>query len=226
MGEKTPTRSVRPGTKPPSPRRQRPAGDTSLPVLTQARGCTVCAPHLPRGPRPLLAGSNRSCLLIIGQAPGQAAHDSGIPWNDRSGDRLREWLGLSREQFYDPSLVALMPMGFCYPGKGRAGDAPPRPECAPLWHPRLLETFRRVRLTVYVGRYAFDRYLSQEFDTQTDAIRASVALLPSRLALPHPSPLNNRWLAKNRWFEPDVVPAVQRGVIAALSGLAGSSRHQ
>lgn len=156
-------------------------------------------------------------MLIIGQAPGLAAHNSGTPWNDRSGDRLRDWLGLTREEFYDDALVALMPMGFCYPGKGRTGDAPPRPECAPLWHPRLLKEFRSVRLTIYVGRFAFDRYLSSEFDTQTEAIRACSTLLPSRLALPHPSPLNNRWLAKNPWFDRDVTPMLSEATRAALT---------
>lgn len=187
-----------------------------LRVLAEARACGVCAEHLPAGPRPLVAGSARSRVLIIGQAPGQAAHESGVPWNDRSGDRLREWLGLGPERFYDEGLVALMPMGFCFPGKGRTGDAPPRPECAPLWHPRLLGVLGGVRLTIYVGRFAFERYLSETYATQTEAIRACRELLPARMALPHPSPLNNRWLAKNRWFEREVVPQLAGAVNAAL----------
>lgn len=197
-----------------------------LPVLQEARECTVCAPKLPLEPRPLVAGTARSRVLIIGQAPGRAAHESGVPWNDASGERLRVWLGLSSEQFYDPTMVALMPMGFCYPGKGRTGDAPPRPECAPLWHARLLGAFREVRLTLYVGRYAFERYLSAEFDTQTEAVRAFTSLLPTRLALPHPSPLNNRWLAKNRWFEREVLPVLATTVKAVVSGTTVSRTRQ
>lgn len=203
---------------PTSPARRKIArASMPLPILAEVRACTRCAAQLPLPPRPLVAGSARSRLLIIGQAPGLAAHESGIPWNDRSGDRLREWLGISREQFYDDAIVALMPMGFCYPGKGRTGDAPPRPECAPLWHPRMHAALTGVRLSIFVGRFAFERYLGAEFDSQTSAVRASAALLPSRMALPHPSPLNNRWLAKNRWFERDIVPLLRTGVHAAIT---------
>ena len=187
-----------------------------LPVLREARACTVCAPHLPLGPRPLLAGARGSRILIIGQAPGAAAHASGVPWDDRSGERLRAWLGVTPEVFYNPALVALMPMGFCYPGKGRSGDNPPRPECAPLWHERIRGALGAVALTVYVGQYAFARYLGDEYATITDAARAFDELLPSRVALPHPSPRNNIWLKKHRWFEKDAVPALQRCVASAL----------
>lgn len=190
---------------------------TSLRVITEARACTHCERHLPLGPRPLLAGSRESRVLIIGQAPGKAAHESGIPWHDRSGDRLREWLGVSNEQFYDDRLIALMPMGFCYPGKASSGDAPPRPECAPMWHDKLLSKLASVGLTVYIGHYAFDRYLSGDFGTITEAVAAAPTLLPARIALPHPSPRNNIWLKKHDWFGRDVLPALRARVQALMA---------
>ncbi len=187
-----------------------------LRVIQEARRCEICADALPFAPRPLLAGSATARVLIIGQAPGSAAHESGVPWDDRSGERLRAWLGLGGDVFYDPTRVALMPMGFCYPGKGRGGDLAPRAECAPLWHDRILKALTGVRLTVYVGRYAFERYLSSDFSALTAAVRAADALLPKRAALPHPSGRNNLWLAKNPWFEMDVLPRVRKRVRSAL----------
>lgn len=188
-----------------------------LSIIRDARACVVCAEALPFEPRPLLAGSLKSRLLIIGQAPGIAAHESGTPWNDPSGERLRTWLGLSTEQFYNPNLVALMPMGFCYPGKGRTGDAPPRPECAPLWHARILAKLGRIKLTIYVGRYAFEHYLKSDFTDITEAALHPERLLPERCALPHPSPLNNRWLARHRDFERQVIPRVRDSVASVMS---------
>lgn len=186
--------------------------DTTLRVLNEARGCTTCHSSLPLGPKPLVAGSKTSRLLIIGQAPGKVAHTSGVPWSDQSGQRLREWLGLSDEQFYDESLVALMPMGFCYPGTGSSGDMPPRPECAPLWHDKLAKAFKRVELTVYIGQYAFGRYLSPLHATLTDAVAAHASLLPERICLPHPSPRNNIWLKKHPWFASELLPALRAQV--------------
>jgi len=186
------------------PQRPRP-----LPIVEEARKCKVCADHLPLGPKPLLEASSSTRILIIGQAPGRAAHESGIPWNDRSGERLRTWLGVSMEQFYDSTLIGLMPMGFCFPGTGKSGDMSPRPECAPLWHDPILSCLSKLELTITVGQYAFDRYLAAEFASLTDAVRGFDALLPARLALPHPSPRNNIWLRKNPWFETDVLPRVQ-----------------
>jgi len=185
-------------------------------VIAEARACTLCASGLPLGPRPLVRGNERSRIVIIGQAPGRAAHESGVPWNDRSGDRLRGWLGLSREAFDDERLVALVPMGFCYPGTGRSGDAPPRPECAPLWHPRIFDGLRSVELAVVVGRHAFERYLGAEFGSVTEAVRAHRRLLPGRVALPHPSPRNNSWLRKHAWFEREALPAVRERVEAIV----------
>lgn len=189
-----------------------------LPILLeQARACRVCEEHLPEEPRPLLQGSTKSRILIIGQAPGKATHDSGIPWDDRSGVRLRDWLGLTDEQFYNPDLVAFLPMGLCYPGKARSGDAPPRPECAPLWHPPLLEAWAHVKLTLILGKYAHDRYLRESFATITDAVYGYDTLLPQRLALPHPSPRNNLWLKKHPWFTDDVLPKLKKRVRAVLA---------
>lgn len=190
-------------------------------VMAEARACTLCAPGLPLGPRPLVRGSERSRIVIIGQAPGRAAHESGVPWNDRSGDRLRDWLGLSREAFDDERLVALVPMGFCYPGTGRAGDAPPRPECAPLWHPRIFGGLRSVELAVIVGRHAFERYLGAEFGSVTEAVRAHRRLLPGRVALPHPSPRNNLWLKQHAWFEREALPAVRARVESIVRSVRG-----
>lgn len=187
-------------------------------LMDEARACRVCEPHLPRGCRPLVWGSQASRVLLISQAPGAAAHESGVPWDDRSGDRLRGWLGLSPEEFYDPSLVGILPMGFCYPGKGKNGDLKPRPECAPAWHPRLLRGFESVRLTIFIGRCAFERYLSEECGSLTEAVRANERWLPERAAMPHPSPRNNIWLKKHPWFQSEVVPVVREAVRHAVGG--------
>jgi len=185
-------------------------------LFDEARACTICAADLPLGPRPLLQGSSTSRLLVIGQAPGEAAHDRGVPWEDRSGDRLRAWLDIEAAVFYDADRVALLPMGFCFPGKSDRGDLAPRPECAEAWHDRFLRLFENVQLTIVLGRYAFDRYLSGQFRTITAAVAAYDDLLPDRIALPHPSPRNNRWLAKHPWFEREVLPALRRRVRDAL----------
>lgn len=186
-------------------------------VIDEARTCRACEAELPRGCRPLLQGSRDSRVLLISQAPGAAAHESGVPWDDRSGDRLRDWLGVTKDEFYDPSKVGILPMGLCYPGKGASGDLRPRPECAPMWHDRLLPVFGRVGLTLYVGRFAFERYLSAEFETLTDAVRGGARLLPGRAALPHPSPRNNIWLKRHGWFERECLPRIRGAVRGALS---------
>lgn len=187
-------------------------------ILDEARACRICADHLPHGPRPLLQASPGSKLLIIGQAPGARAHESGTPWDDRSGDRLREWLGLTPEQFYDAKLVALLPMGLCYPGTSGRGDLPPRPECAPEWHERILSRLSKVELTIFVGKYAVEQYLGDSYGKLTDAVRDAEGMLPSRIALPHPSPRNNLWLAKHPWFEADVLPRLREQTARALKG--------
>ena len=181
-------------------------------LLTEIRGCDVCAQHLPLGPRPVLSAHRGARLLIIGQAPGARVHESGVPWDDPSGDRLRDWLGIDRSLFYGKS-VALVPMGFCYPGSGRSGDLPPRPECAEEWHERVLEQLPNVRLTLLLSRYAHARYLGKRAkESLTRTVECWKEYLPRQLPLPHPSPRNNRWLAVNPWFADEVVPYLRRRV--------------
>ena len=192
-------------------------------IIQEARSCRLCEEVLPLGPRPLIQGSEGSRVLVIGQAPGAVAHETGIPWNDRSGVRLRGWLGIADEVFYDPERVALMPMGFCYPGKGRSGDLAPRPECAPRWHEQMLGAFRHVGLIVIVGGHAASRYAPRG-GSITSLARDFAAWLPDRIVIPHPSPRNGLWLRKNPWFEAEAVPALQARVRELLAGWAGSSR--
>ncbi|MGP1397446.1 MAG: uracil-DNA glycosylase family protein [Inquilinaceae bacterium] len=180
-------------------------------ALAEARACRVCAAHLPLGPRPVMRASVTAGLLIIGQAPGTRVHETGIPWNDASGDRLRDWLGLDREAFYDETRIAIVPMGFCYPGvDAKGGDKPPRPECAPLWHPRLLAGMPSIRLTLLVGVYAQKRYLgTARKKTMTDTVRAWRDYGPNLLPLPHPSWRNTAWLRRNPWFEAEILPVLR-----------------
>ena len=183
------------------------------PLLAEVRACRLCEPHLPHGPRPVVQAGAEAKLLIVGQAPGRRVHETGIPWNDPSGDRLREWLGLSRDLFYDERLVAIVPTAFCYPGKGKSGDLPPRPECAPAWHARLLAAMPEVELTLLVGRYAQECYLRENAkSTLTDTVAAYAQYLPRYLPLPHPSPRNQAWWKANPWFERDVLPELRRRV--------------
>ena len=185
-------------------------------LLEEIRGCTLCADHLPLGPKPLLQAAPSARVLLIGQAPGSTAHASGKPWDDRSGQRLREWLGIDEETFYDPKRVALVPMGFCYPGTGNGGDLPPRPECAPAWHQKLRGSLKRIELTILLGRYAYEHELGDRYDTLTEATRDYLNLLPHTMVLPHPSPRNNRWLAQNPWFLNNAVPALQTRLQQAM----------
>lgn len=187
-------------------------------LLDEVRACRLCAEFIPHPPRPLLAASANSRILIVGQAPGAVAHQSGIPWSDRSGDRLREWLGMVREEFYDEQCVSLLPMGFCFPGRGKTGDLPPRPECAAKWHDEILSRLDKVRMRIYVGRYPLVRYFGGEYRSVTEAVAAYESLLPARVILPHPSPRNQLWLSRNRWFEESVLPAVQNAVQQACQG--------
>lgn len=169
------------------------------------------------GYEPIYAASPRSRIVIIGQAPGRQAQDSRIPWNDASGVKLRQWLGVTAEQFYDPDTIALLPMDFYYPGKGAHGDLPPRPAFASQWHPRILATMPEVRLTVLIGSYAQKHYLGSDAKKNlTETVRAYRDFLPDRIPLVHPSPLNFRWQAKNPWFEAEVLPALQTLVAAAI----------
>ena len=185
-------------------------------LLREIRACTVCAKALKLGPRPIVQFGAKARIVIIGQAPGSRVHESGVPWRDDSGDRLRDWTGLSDAEFYDPNKVALMPMGFCYPGKGRSGDLPPRPECAPLWHERILATLKDIRLTLLVGSYAQARYL--ETKSLTDAVRDFRGHGPDFFPLPHPSWRSGIWMKRNPWFEKDVLPALRKSVRKVLKG--------
>lgn len=180
-------------------------------LLKDVRACTACADHLPLGPRPILRAEAAARVLIVGQAPGTRVHETGIPWNDPSGDTLREWLQLDRETFYDASRVAIVPMGFCYPGRlARGGDAPPRPECAPQWHPPLLEALPNVECIVLCGQYAHAYYLGdRRKKTLAETARAWREFAPTYWPLVHPSPRNRLWLKRNPWFEDEVVPAVR-----------------
>lgn len=186
-------------------------------LLAQVRACQLCQAHLPLGPRPVVQMAPQARIMIIGQAPGTRVHATGIPWNDPSGDTLRSWLQVSREQFYDPTLFAIMPMGFCYPGRGKSGDLPPRPECAPTWHQQLLEQLPNIELTLLIGQYAQRYYLKKRYRTLTETVYHWRDVGPALFPLPHPSPRNRYWLSKNPWFEQETVPALRRRMQQALA---------
>jgi len=181
-------------------------------LLSEVRNCRQCEPSLPLGANPVLRASASAKLLIVGQAPGTKVHATGIPWNDPSGDRLRGWLQMERDTFYDENHIAIVPMGFCYPGRGKSGDLPPRPECAPLWHQRILTAMPEVELVLLVGSYAQRHYLGASRETLTDRVRRWTDFGPRYFPLPHPSPRNTLWLRRNPWFEAEVVPALRRRV--------------
>lgn len=195
-------------------------GSKAIPLrdlLQDIRGCRHCEDILPLGPRPVLRAAAGARILIVGQAPGTKVHATGIPWDDPSGVRLRQWLAMEPEQFYDESSIAIVPMGFCYPGKGKSGDLPPAPDCAPLWHDRLLELMPEVELVLLVGSYAQQYYLGKPRETLTARVRRWADFGPRFLPLPHPSPRNSLWLRRNPWFETDVVPALRERVAQVLS---------
>lgn len=189
-------------------------------LLEAVRACTICAPALPHGVRPVVQLSAQSRVLIAGQAPGRRVHESGVPFDDPSGDRLRDWLGVDRDTFYDPAAFAILPMGFCYPGTGKSGDLPPRPECAPAWREELLGHLTSLRTTLIVGRWAMEYHLGRG-QTLTEAVQAWRSGWPDRLPLPHPSPRNRAWFKRNPWFEQDVVPAL-RSRVADVLGSKGA----
>jgi len=179
-------------------------------LLKEVRACGLCEPALPCPPKPILRAAASARILIVGQAPGRRVHETGIPWNDPSGDRLRDWMQVSRDTFYDESRIAIIPTGFCYPGTGSGGDLPPRPECAPLWHPRLLAALPNIRLTLLIGSYAQAFYLGERAQkTLTETVCHYRGYLPEFLPLPHPSPRNQMWLRRNPWFEEEVVPLLR-----------------
>ncbi|MFD0739113.1 uracil-DNA glycosylase family protein [Lysobacter koreensis] len=184
-------------------------------LLVQIRACRLCAAQLPLGPRPVLRAGSGARLLVVGQAPGTRVHASGVPWDDASGKRLREWLQMDAVTFYDASRVAIVPMGFCYPGRGSSGDAPPRPECRATWHPRLLPLLPDVELTLLVGQYAQAYFLHERRKpTLGETVRAWRDYLPRYLPLPHPSPRNVAWFKRNPWFGDEVLPVLRERVRA------------
>ncbi|WP_174236687.1 uracil-DNA glycosylase family protein [Dyella sp. S184] len=191
-------------------------------LLIEIRACRLCVAHLPLGPRPVLQASSTARLLIVSQAPGRKVHNTGIPFNDVSGERLRDWLGIDHDMFYDASRVAIVPMGCCFPGTGRGGDLPPLPECAPTWHPRLLPLLKQVQLTLVIGQYAQAGILGVPRGTRlTDTVQAwREHLAHGRLPLPHPSPRNRLWLVRNPWFETELLPLLRERVAAALHAAA------
>lgn len=187
-------------------------------LLSEIRSCRICEAHLPLGPRPILAAATTARILLVGQAPGSKVHATGIPWNDPSGDRLRDWFDMPKDIFYDPAQIAIVPMGFCYPGKGERGDLPPRPECAAAWQEKLLALLPNIRLTLAIGQYAVKYHLGRKRKknlaetVQHWASYAGEGIIP----LPHPSPRNIMWRRRHPWFEAEVIPAVRTRVWEAL----------
>ncbi|MGB0952053.1 MAG: uracil-DNA glycosylase family protein [Planctomycetota bacterium] len=191
--------------------------DTMDGLLEEIRACTLCHEALKHGVRPILQVHSQAKILIAGQAPGRKVHETGIPFDDPSGERLRDWMGISKEVFYDASKIAIVPMGFCYPGTGKSGDLPPRPECAPAWNTRVMDGLQGLRLKLVIGQYAMDHYLGRARRNLTETVRDRGSLPKGILPLPHPSPRNNRWLKRNPWFEAEVLPELKEMVRKALT---------
>lgn len=186
-------------------------------LLEDVRACTICRQHLPLGPRPVLQLGSNAGILIAGQAPGQKVHESGIPFNDASGSRLRHWMGISDEVFYDANQIAILPVGFCFPGTGKSGDLPPRPECADKWRQPLLERAVNIQMTLVLGHYAQSYHFPDFKGRLTDLVKSWQDYWPAVVPLPHPSPRNNRWLKQNAWFEADLLPILRKQIGKILS---------
>ncbi|NER17290.1 uracil-DNA glycosylase family protein [Spongiivirga citrea] len=181
-------------------------------LSNEISSCDLCKAHLPLEPRPIFSISPKSKIVIIAQAPGKMAHDNHIAWKDPSGKRLRNWLGVTEDEFYNTENFAIIPMGFCFPGKAKTGDLPPRKECAPKWHPQILKQFENVKLTLLIGSYSTSYYLPNEKNNLTEKVKDYHKYLPNHWILPHPSPVNRFWRAKNPWFELEVIPKLQKRV--------------
>ena len=186
-------------------------------LLKEIKDCTVCKNDLPFGCRPIATGTSTSRILIIGQAPGSRVHASGIPWDDASGKNLRAWMGIDAEQFYDTSLISIMPMGFCYPGTGKSGDMPPRKECAPLWHEKMIQKMPNIELILLIGNYAQKYYLGKaKKKNLTTTVQAAYEYFPLNFPLPHPSPRDNIWQKKNPWFKEDILPILAHRIATII----------
>lgn len=185
-------------------------------LLKTIRSCEICSEYLPLGPRPIVEISSTSKIILISQAPGRIVHQSGIAWADQSGKKLREWLGVDEGTFYNTGNFAILPMGFCYPGKGKTGDLPPRKECAPEWHPQILPHLKSNKLILLIGSYATGYYLPKDGRNLTERVLNYADYLPAYIPLPHPSPVNRFWRSKNPWFEKEVVPKLQERIKAIL----------
>lgn len=181
-------------------------------LLTQIRQCTLCEKNLPLQPKPILQASIHSKILIVGQAPGTVTHEKGIPFDDKSGERLRSWLGVSKQQFYTANIFAIIPMAFCYPGKGKSGDLPPIPLCAETWRAKLFDQLPDIELTIILGKYAVEWHLHTKAPITELAKNWQHLLTNNTIVMPHPSPRNNIWLKKNEWFEAQVIPELQKRV--------------
>ena len=186
-------------------------------LLRNVKECTICERHLPHGVRPIIQVNPKAKILIAGQAPGNKVHKSGVPFDDASGNRLREWMGVSKDTFYDSNQVAILPMGFCYPGKGKSGDLPPRPECEPAWRKQLLEQLPNLELTLVLGKYAQSYHFGTASSSLTELVKSWKTYWPDKVPLPHPSPRNNIWLSKNPWFETDLLPSLKKTVSTILA---------
>lgn len=192
-------------------------------LLSEIRSCEVCKAYLPLGPRPIVTAHSEAKIIIIGQAPGTKVHETGVAWGDPSGKQLRKWLGVTDKEFYDERKFAMVPMGFCYPGKGKGGDLPPRTECAPLWHEQLWNQMPSLELIILIGTYAQKYYLKEEMEKNlTETVKAYQNYMPRYFPLPHPSPRNRFWLSKNPWFGEEVLPALEKRVAESLEVDSGS----
>lgn len=195
-------------------------------LLGEIRSCRACAEHLPSGPRPIIQASPTARVLIVGQAPGARVHASGIPWDDPSGNRLRQWLAIPPETFYDRHRIAIVPMGYCYPGRGKSGDLPPRRECAELWHDRLLASMPDVQLTLLIGQYAQRHFLKEVWrGSLTETVQRWRDYMPRFFPLPHPSPRNQSWWLRRPWFEEELLPELKSSVVLALDSKLDLARR-
>lgn len=190
--------------------------DSFTSLLAKVHACTICKAHLPHGVRPVLQIDPQARILVAGQAPGRKVHESGIPFDDASGDRLREWMGVTREVFYNSKQIAILPMGFCYPGSKKSGDLPPRPECAPAWRDQLLGHLSNLEVTLVIGQYAQAYHMKEKRSSLTETVRAWQSYWPKLIPLPHPSPRNNIWLNRNPWFEKELLPILRQRVAEVL----------